>query len=513
MARNIPELLPSDSHNQRLAGNVLPPERADFEPAKKYNLVVLGAGTAGLVTAMGAAGLGAKVALVERNLMGGDCLNVGCVPSKALISASRVMAHVSRAGESGVRVPAGTKVDFPAVMERMRRLRADISRNDSVSRFREAGIDVFGGEASFVDGGTVAVGPHLLKFSRAAICTGARAAIPPIPGLREAGCLTNETIFSLTELPPRLVIIGGGPIGCELAQCFARFGSQVTILETGGGVLHREDQDAAELIQQALVRDGVRILTDVRLEQVRTSHAEEGGTGEKLLSITRGGETTEIPADEILVAAGRQPNVERLNLTAAGVEFDQRSGVTVNDRLQTTSRRIFAAGDVCSRWKFTHTADFLARIVIGNSLFFGRSKASRLVVPWCTYTSPEVAHVGLYEKEAREQGIAIDTYTQQLADVDRAILDGETTGFVRVHVQKGTDKILGATIVAGHAGDLISEITVAMRAGAGLKTIGSTIHPYPTQAEAIRRLGDQFNRTRLTPLVASLMKWFLGLRR
>jgi pyruvate/2-oxoglutarate dehydrogenase complex dihydrolipoamide dehydrogenase (E3) component len=497
-------LLPDDDHNRLLVSNVHPPGWVNPEPAGRYNLVVIGAGTAGLVTAIGAAGLGARVALVEKHLMGGDCLNVGCVPSKTLLRAARASAAVRDAGHFGVKVPAGTIVDFPAVMERLRRLRAEISRHDSARRYAEQGVDVFLGEARFHGSDTVQVGNRVLRFKKAVIATGARAAAIPLPGLQEAGYLTNETVFSLTELPRRLAVIGGGPIGCELAQAFARFGSQVWQFEPSAHILMREDAEAARVVAESLRRDGVQVLTNNQLLRVRV---DERG---KVMTYQRDGAEHELVADEILLGVGRAPNVQGLNLEGVGVVYDERAGVHVDDRLRTTNPNVYAAGDVCSPYKFTHAADFQARIVIQNALFFGRSKASALTIPWCTYTDPEIAHVGLYEHDARERGIDIDTFHQPFSGVDRAILDGEDEGFVKVHVKKGTDKIVGATIVAAHAGDLISEITLAMVGGLGLRKIGGTIHPYPTQAEAIRKLGDQYNRTRLTPLVKSLFHQWLA---
>lgn len=494
---------PWNEHNQALAHNVHPSDWVNPEPAGRYNLVVIGAGTAGLVTAVGAAGLGAKVALVERELMGGDCLNVGCVPSKALIRAARAWADVRDAGEYGAEVPPGSSVNFPAVMERMRRLRAGISTNDSVWRLRELGVDVFLGEGRFSGPDTVEVAGKTLRFKKAVIATGARAAAPPIPGLAEAGYLTNETVFSLTELPRRLGVIGAGPIGCELAQAFARFGSQVYLVEAQHGILPNEDRDAAELVLKSLLRDGITLLCcggDLKVSK------EEGG---KRLTVESHGQHYDIPVDEILVGVGRRPNVEGLSLDTVGVAVE-KTGVKVNDRLQTTNPRIYAAGDICSPYKFTHAADFQARIVIQNALFFGRAKASALTIPWCTYTDPEIAHVGLYERDATTRGIRIKTFVQELKDVDRAILDGETEGLVKVHVQEGTDKILGATIVARHAGEMLPELTLAMTHSLGLGKIASTIHPYPTQAEAIRKLGDQYNRTRLTPFIKTLFHRWLA---
>jgi len=501
---DLPQVQPFDESNRALVENVHPPAWVNPEPSGRYNLVVIGAGTAGLVTAAGAAGLGAKVALVERALMGGDCLNVGCVPSKALIRCARAFAEVRDAGGFGVRVPAGVTVEFPAVMERMRRLRAGISPHDSARRFRDLGIEVFLGEARFTGRNTVEVAGTTLRFAKACIATGARAASLPIPGLAEAGYLTNETIFSLTELPRRLAVIGAGPIGCEMAQTFARFGSKVTLLEAGPQILGREDRDAAERIGSALARDGVDLRCSARIGGV---HRDDAG---KLITME---EHAGLRVDEILVGVGRAPNVEGLGLDSAGVEFDTRQGVKVNDRLQTTNSKIYAAGDVCSVYKFTHTADFAARIVIQNALFFGRAKASALTIPWCTYTDPEIAHVGMYVHDAEKKGIAVDTFTVELSEVDRAILDGAVDGFLKVHVQRGTDKILGATLVASHAGEMISEITLAMVRGIGLGALGKTIHPYPTQAEVFRKAGDAYNRTRLTPKVKSLFETILRWRR
>ncbi|HUG89294.1 MAG TPA: mercuric reductase [Planctomycetaceae bacterium] len=502
----FPAVQPFDEHNQALLANTHPPDWTNPTPARRYNLVVVGAGTAGLVTAAGAAGLGAKVALVERQLLGGDCLNVGCVPSKALIRSARAVADVREAHRFGIRVPGGTEVGFPAVMERMRRLRAHISPHDSAARFRDLGVDVFLGEARFTRPDAVDVGGQTLRFARACIATGARAAAPPIPGLADAGYLTNETVFSLTGLPARLAVIGAGPIGCELAQVFARFGSRVFLIEAMHGVLPNEDADAAGIVRQALLRDGVSLMCCGKNLQI--SRAPAG----KQLTVDSHGEHYELTVDEILVGAGRAPNVEGLGLEAAGVEFD-KTGVTVNEFLQTTNRRIYAAGDVCFPYKFTHTADALARIVIQNALFFGRARTSALVVPWCTYTDPEVAHVGLLPRPADAPDPAIDTFTVPLAQVDRAILDGEDEGFLKVHVRRGKDRIVGATLVARHAGEMISEVTLAIVAGAGLGRLARTIHPYPTQAEIIRKAADAYNRTRLKPWIRRLFETVLRWRR
>ena len=504
---------PWDDHNQALVGQVHPATWRNPTPSGRYNLVVLGAGTAGLVTAAGAAGLGAKVALVERHLMGGDCLNVGCVPSKALIRCATAAAEARRSEAFGVRAGADpVSVDFGLVMERMRRLRASMAAHDSAQRFAGLGVDVFLGGGHFVNGETVEVGGVGLKFAKAVIATGARARIPDIPGLAAAGPLTNETIFELTALPCRLVVLGGGPIGCELAQAFQRLGSEVVLIHNKAHVLDREDADAAAIVQAALVRDGIRLLLSAQVDRV------EAGKDGKRIHFTSPEATGFLDADAILIGAGRVPNLEGLDLDRVGVRHDAREGIAVDDFLRTSHRNIYACGDVCQTWKFTHAADFAARVVIQNALFamgpFGRRRWSSLVMPWATFTDPELAHVGLSEREADERGIALDTYTQPFELVDRAILDGETEGFVRVHTERGRDRILGATIVGKHAGDLISELTLAMKAGVGLGGIASVIHPYPTRADGIRKLGDQYNRTRLTPraksILAGIARWRRG---
>lgn len=503
---DIPELSPLDEHNRTLAANVHPLDWENPEPARRYNLVVLGAGTAGLVAAAGAAGLGAKVALIEKKLLGGDCLNVGCVPSKALIRSARAAADVHRAVEYGVHVPPGTTVDFPVVMERMRKLRARISRHDSAQRFRELGVDVFLGSGHFTGADSIEVNGKTLRFARAVIATGGRPAELPIPGLREAGFLNNESVFSLTCLPQRLGVIGAGPLGCELAQAFARFGSQVYLLEAQHSILPKVDRDAAEVVRQSLMRDGLSIHCCGK--DLRVGKQSEG----KRLTLDSHGTHFELTVDEILVAGGRAPNVEGLGLEAAGVDYDEK-GVKVNDRLQTTNPHIYAAGDICSKYQFTHAADALARIVLQNALFPGRAKASNLVMPWCIYTDPEIAHVGLNEVKARERGIPVQTFVQQLEAVDRAVLDDATEGFVKVHVHAGTDRIVGATVVARHAGEMISELTLAMVGRLGMKTLARTIHPYPTQAEAIKKTADAYNRRRIKPWIKRLLdKWLTWTR-
>lgn len=513
--RSTPELHPYDEHNQTLRSHTHPLDWTNPTPSGRYNLVVIGAGTAGLVSAAGAAGLGAKVALVERRLLGGDCLNTGCVPSKALIRCAKAAADARRSSEHGIEVTGDVRVNFPAIMERMRKLRAKISPHDSAARFRDLGVDVFIGNAVFTGSHHVQVNPSpaeegaglTLEFSRAVIATGGHAVAPPIPGLQEAGFLTNETIFSLTELPSRLAVIGGGPIGCEMAQTFARLGSEVTLIEATGHILPREDPDAAAIVDQALREDTVNIVCGGKAAQVRSDGED------KVIELECDGKKHDIRVDAILVSAGRAPNIDGLDLDAAGVQADLKKGITVNDSLQTTNAHIYAAGDVASPYQFTHAADAMARIVLQNALFFGRAKTSKLIMPWCTYTDPEIAHVGMYEEDAKAQGIESETITIQLADNDRAQLDGETDGFLRVLHKKGSDTILGATLVSRHAGETISEITAAMSAGTGLGALAKTIHPYPTQAEVIKRAADAYSRSKLTPFIKSLFTKLLAWRR
>jgi pyruvate/2-oxoglutarate dehydrogenase complex dihydrolipoamide dehydrogenase (E3) component len=509
-------VLPNDEFNQELVANVHPADWVNPEPTGRYNIVVIGAGTAGLITAVVAASLGAKVALIEKHLMGGDCLNVGCVPSKGVIRAARAWADLRKATEFGLHIPAGVKYDFGAVMARMRKLRARISHNDSAHRYTKLGVDVYVGSGRFLGAETIQVegpaGDRILTFARAAVCTGARAAVPSTPGLQEAGYLTNETVFSLTELPQRIGVIGAGPIGCELAQSFARFGSQVYLIEAMHGIMPNEDRDAADIVEQQMLRDGVKLLCCGKDLKV---HKTDDG---KRLTVDSHGQQYDVTVDEILVGVGRTPNVEKVGLETAGVDYD-KDGIKVNAMLQTSNPNIYAAGDVCSRYKFTHAADAMAQIVIQNALFphpfgFGYASVESLNMPWCTFTEPEVAHVGMYEKDAKEKGLEVETYTYKLDEVDRAILDGEEEGFARVHIQKGTDKILGATIVAAHAGDMISELSVAMKAGAGAKTIAGTIHPYPTQAEVNKKVVNLWRKAHFTPRTKDLlMKLFAWMRR
>lgn len=495
-------LLEGDERDRELLANTHPPAYRNPEPGGRYDLVVVGAGPAGLVSTAVAAGLGARVALVERERLGGECLNAGCVPSKALMACSRRVAEVLGAGEFGVRT-GEVVVDFPAIMQRMRRLRAKLSATDSVERFTRAGASVFLGAARFTAPDELEVDGTRLKFHRAIVATGSRPVVPDVPGLADGPYLTNESVFALERLPARLAVIGGGPEGCELGQAFARFGSRVTLIEKGPRLLSKDCEEASHVIRRVLERDGASVLTGATVRRVDRGAA-------LALELEVSGAPVRLEVDAILVAAGRAPNVGVLALEAAGVEFDPRTGIRVDDRLRTTNPRIYAAGDVCSALRFTHLADAHARIAVRNALFFPWASAAELVVPWCTYTDPEVAHVGLTPGQARERGVKIETIRQELRDADRAVLEGEEDGFLEVHLEAGTDRVLGATLVSRHAGETIGELALLITSKAGFKALGRTIHPYPTRAELLRKAADQRERARLTPLVRRLMAWWFS---
>lgn len=517
---------PMDEANVKLLDNVHPPKW--IEPAHEgvYNLVVIGAGAGGLVTSSGAAGVGAKVALIEANVLGGDCLNVGCVPSKSLIHAAN-LAHTLNnnedLSESGVSFQGPVHVDFAKTMKRVRDIRARISHADSASRYtRKLGVDVYFGYAKFTSGTTVEVNGKTLTFRKAVIATGGYPAIPAIPGLRELhekslgargvaphpAVMTNETFFNLTALPKRLAVIGTGVIGMELGQAMQRLGSAVTMFGRSGKVLPKEDQDLSQVIKDQMQKDGVtfRLAVSKYISAELTGLVSGEGFEEIRLTTEEEGQSHEHLFDAVLVCTGRKPNVANLNLEAASVQFDTNKGLVVDDMLRTTNPKIFGVGDCCSAYKFTHAADFMARMVIRNALFLGKDKMSSLLIPYATFTSPEIAHVGLYEADMKEKGISYRTFEKHFDDNDRAICDSTTQGMVRVHVQEKSDVILGASVVGAGAGNMISEFTLAMQSKTGLGSLASVIHPYPTTAEAIRQAGDLYNRTRLTTSVKQLLR-------
>ncbi|MGH9711824.1 MAG: mercuric reductase [Candidatus Acidiferrales bacterium] len=505
MSTTTPIVTPDDFYNRQLIENLHPPAWVNPTPTGRYNLVVIGAGTAGLVSAAGGAALGAKVALIERHLMGGDCTNYGCVPSKAVIRSGRAAYAVREAPSFGISAQSGDQVDFPRVMERMRRLRAQISANDSVARFSKLGAEVYLGDAKFAGKHEIEIDGRRLSFSKAIIATGARAASLDLSGLVEAGYLTNETVFSLERLPKTLLVIGTGPIGCELAHAFRRFGSEVIMVGRGNRLLPRDDTDAAEILRRRFEREGIRILFGCKL--IKAERAE----GRRRVFLKRGNQEEIIVADEILIAVGRKPNIEGLNAEVAGVKT-VATGVLVDDLLRTSNPDIYAAGDICSSHKFTHAAEAMARIAIQNALFFGRKRVSDLVIPWSTYTDPEVAHVGITEIEAAKLGDEVITFTKEFADTDRAILDGETEGYVRLYVNRKDGKMLGATIVGSHAGESIGEAVLAIKQKLKVGDLSGVIHPYPTQAEAIKRAADLQFRSRLKPWMRRLLDGYFRYR-
>ena len=474
-----------------------------------YNAVIIGAGTAGLVTAAATAGLGGRVALIERRHMGGDCLNFGCVPSKALIASARLADRIRHADRWGLDAhePA---IAFGKVIARLRARRAQIAPNDSQERFEKLGVEVIRGEAAFVSPHEVVVEGRKLRAKNFVIATGTRPLLPPIEGLHDTPFFTNETIFDeLNERPARMLVLGGGPIGCELAQAFARLGVKVTLVHRGPRLLPKEDPEVCALVQRTLVADGVECLTGAEAQRTRRDGAET------VTTLQLGDTTREVRAEALLVAVGRTPNADTLGLAAAGVRTNKH-GVEVNAQLQTSQPHIYAAGDIAGPFRFTHMADYQARIVARNILVpfgFLRSKTDCATVPWCTYLDPEVARVGLSETEAKERGVECDLYTSKLEDLDRAVVEDETAGFVKVLTARGTDRILGVTLVASHAGDLIHEYVLAMKSGIGLGKLSSVIHAYPTFAELARKTGDAFQKTRLTPNAKKLFAWLYARNR
>jgi pyruvate/2-oxoglutarate dehydrogenase complex dihydrolipoamide dehydrogenase (E3) component len=500
----FPSYEPPNDYDRRDLQNVRPTDWKNPEPVDRYNMVIIGAGPAGLMTALNAAKVGAKVALIERDRFGGACFNVGCIPSKAIICTSRLYAEMRNAENFGAQVPTGISVNFPAAMERMRRVRARISRRVSAHRLSSAGVDVYFGEARFTGRGAVEVEGKRVRFKRALVASGARPKLPSIPGIAAAGYLTNENVFDLAECPRRLLVLGGGPLGCELAQAFCRLGSQVSIAQDEPMFLGNEERDAAQILSGALARDGIGIHLNTQTVNVRT----EGN--EKIVDLVSDDYKFTLTVDEILVGIGSAPNVEGMNLEAAGVRYEKDAGIFTNDYLQTSNSRIYAAGDVCSEKKFPHIEAAAADLVVHNALFWRREKLNALVIPWCTYTDPEIAHVGLYVTQARAKGIPVKTFTVMMSDVDRAITDAEDEGFVKIHVRDGTDEILGATVASSHAGEMISEISLAMNARIGLGALARVSHPYPTQSQAITMAASAYLATLRSPARKWLQRQWLS---
>lgn len=454
-------------------------------PQERYHLAIVGAGPAGLIAAIGAAGLGANVALIERHTMGGDCLNVGCVPSKCLLDYSK--KHPG---------------DFDGAFSWLREVRAGIAPHDSVTRYTELGVDVFLGDAAFAADGALEVDGTRINARRYAICTGASAAVPPIPGLRECNPLTNENVFELREKPDSIAILGAGPIGCELAQAFARLGVEVHLFERADRVLGPESPRASAIIGDALVASGVNVHLSSGVESVSAD-----GSG---VVVTNG--EGEFRTDEVLVALGRRPNTADLNLAAVDVALDDQGLIKVDEKLRSSNSAIFAAGDCAAKLQFTHHADAQARVVVQNALFAPTASVAGFVVPHCTYTSPEVASVGASEASLEQAGTEYDTYEVAFNELDRGRAEDDNTGYAQVFCAKGSDKILGASVVGHDAGEQLAPLCLMMSNQLGLGAAAKTILAYPTRSEYVKRLGDAYNRTRFTPLAQRITKFWFKLR-
>lgn len=479
--------VPADDEETPLRA-VRPEDWTNPAPRRMYDLAIVGAGPAGLTAAEAAARNGFSVALIERNRIGGNSLLVGSVPSKAIIRTARFCGTMRDADAFGAPAPATRVPDFSDVMARMRRIRARISRLHSVHALTALGVDVFFGRARFASAEMLRVDDVPVRFHKALVATGARPRASEIPGLEPSSYRTSETIFELDMLPTRLAVIGGGPLGCELAQAFCRLGSHVTIVQDEAKFLPREERDAAEILSRAMERDGVII----RLNTTVVGARREGR--DTILETMSNDVSGEVRGDTVLLCIGRVPNVEELGLEAAGIAFDTEQGIAVNEFLRSTNPYVYAAGDACGTLRFTNSAQRSARMAVQNALMQGQQRYNSAVIPWCTYCDPEIAHIGLHVWEAREQSIPIKSFTVLMHDVDRAITDGEDVGFAKIHIAEGTDRILGATIVATRASELINEMAVVMSAGIGMRALASVAHTYPAQSEAIMLAAQAWER-------------------
>jgi len=465
------------------------------------NLIVIGAGSAGLVSSLIAAAVNAKVTLIEKHKMGGDCLNTGCVPSKALIKSAKVASLIRRADDFGIKVTE-SKVDFPAVMERIQTVIKEIEPHDSVERFEGLGVECIVGNATITSPWSVEVNGNTLTTKNIIIATGAGPFIPPIKGIENIAYLTSDNLWEIREQPKKLLVLGGGPIGCELTQAFARLGSSVTQVEMASRIMAREDEDVSELITAKFINEGVDIRTRHKAKEFIIKE------NKKLLICEHEGQDVQIEFDHVLVAVGRKANTSGFGLEELGVALNENKTIKVNEYLQTSISSIYACGDVAGPFQFTHTAAHQAWYASVNSLFgrFKRFKADYSVIPWATFTDPEVARVGLNEQEANRQNIPYETSLYQLDDLDRALTEGETEGFIKVLTIPGKDKILGATIVGVHAGELITEYITAMKNKTGLNTLLGTIHIYPTLSEANKYAAGVWKKAHAPQFILKLVK-------
>ena len=469
-----------DRYNQKFLEEIFPNDRQNPKAAPFYDLVVVGAGPGGMTAAMLASQNNLKVALIEKEHMGGECLSAGCIPSKAMLRCSKFIDEVENANEFGIEIPQGWSINFQKIMERVRRLRSNISEEDSVEKFQKMGIDIFLGTGQFITPEVIEVAGQPIHFKKAFIAPGTEPLLPKIEGIEEVDCLTNRTVFDLVELPKRFAFVGAGPIGCELAQAFLRFGSEVTLITHGPRMLSNEDKTAAERLRKVFEAKGMRLLFNHKIQKLAKSGKE------KLIYFE--GQSEPLIVDEIMMGIGRVPAVAGYGLEKANIKADLKNGILVNDLLQTSNPNIYSIGDL--QYKFTHVSKEHAHMAVKNAFKNGNLKKSDLVMAWCTYTDPEIAHVGMNEQDAAKNGISIDTFQFELANNIRANLDGETNGFFKIHVKEGSDQIVGATLMAHHAGEMISEVTVAITGQLGLLGLIKAIHPFPTQAEAIRMAAE-----------------------
>lgn len=473
-----------------------------------YNIVAIGAGAGGLVTSLIGTTLNAKVALIEKDAMGGDCLNTGCVPSKALIRVAKVLYDNNRAKEFGL-TKADVKFEFKNIMKHVHETIAKVAPNDSVERFTDLGVDCFKGTAKVLSPHKVSVGDKVLTTKSIIIATGGTPGLPPVPGLKDISPLTSFNLWDLKELPKRLLVLGGGPIGCEMSQTFRRFGSDVTVVEMMPTILIREDEDVSSALTKQFLKEGINLLTNCKTKKFYLKD------GKKFLDYELDGKDKTIEFDQVIVGAGRIPNVKGFGLEDIGIKYDDRGLISPNEFLQTNIPNIYIIGDAAGSYQFTHFAAHQAYFATVNALFrpFYKTKADYSIIPWCTFTNPEVAHAGLSEKDAKSKGIDYEVTKYNISELDRAIADVEDYGFVKVLTPPGKDKILGVTIVGTHASDLIAEFILAMRYGLGLTKIMNTIHIYPTHSEANRFVAANWKKNHVPKFALKMLKLFFKCRR
>lgn len=477
--------------------------------SENYDLIVIGGGSAGLTAAGVAANLGAKTLLVERSRLGGDCTWTGCIPSKTLLHAARIVHTIRHSGVYGASNPTAD-MDFAYLMQHVNNVREDVYHDaDRPEIYQAMGVEIIRGVARFIDERSIEIvndgRRDSVRGRYIVIAAGARALVPPIEGIRDVDVLTNENLFDLRELPRRLTIVGAGPIGSEMAQAFTRLGTEVTVVDMLNRILSNDDAELADMLRETLVQEGVTYLLNAAVQRVRAS-----GAG-MYVDVDVDGSSASVWSDALLLAAGRRPNMEKLNLDAAGVSFT-KAGITVDDRCRTNVRHIFAAGDITGRYRFTHMSEHMAKVAVTNALLKWPMKVDSKHVPWVTFTEPELAHVGATEAELHERGSKFEVYRFPFSKIDRAVTEGKTNGLIKIFAKKLTGKILGASILGAGAGDMIGELAVSMRNGVTLRQISDTIHPYPTSALGVRRAADQWYIRNHSPRFVRLLQRVMGYR-